>query len=189
MAPLFVPLKSVYSPAVATLVQGWLASMGEWQVQQSDHYRFEGVDLNSHAHKHVGHIRHLVAPALLAQLEEVARRTWGVVFAPAFHLEAHRFRTGDYAAPHTDAALTEVRTIIMFPSSKVRGGDLVFHGEGGTAFAPRANEGAVFICSQQSAHSVTPVQRGHRYSVCYRFGPLLPGESTRTAHPSVELRC
>lgn len=189
MTPLFVPLKTVYSPAVATLLQGWLGNMREWQAQQSDHYCFEGVDLNYHAHKHAGHIRHLVVPPLLARIEEVARKTWGIVFDSAFHLEAHRFRPGDYAAPHTDAALDEVRTIITFPSSAVRGGDLVFHGEGGAAVAPRANEGAVFICSRESAHSVTRVQRGYRYSVCYRFGALLDGESTRTARPSVGLRC
>lgn len=182
MRPLFVPLKRVYSPAVATLVQGWLEGLGEWQVQQSDHHRFEGVDLNCHAHKHAGHIRHLVAPALLAHLEEVTRETWGVVLGSAFRLEAHRFRPGDHAAPHTDAAPGEVRTVITFPSSEVRGGDLVFHGEGGATLLPRANEGAIFICSQESAHSVTRVQRGHRYSLCYRFE--LAGEPTRTARQS-----
>ena len=189
MTPLFVPLEHVYSPAVAASVQGWLAGMGEWQVQQSDDYCFEGVDLNCHAHKHVRHIRHLVAPALLARFEEAARKAWGVVFGSAFHLEAHRFCPGDYAAPHTDAALDEVRAIIMFPSPTVCGGDLVFHGEGGAALAPRANEGAVFMCSQERAHSVTRVQRGHRYSLCYRFGAVLAGEPTRTARPSGGLPC
>ena len=183
MPPLFVPLKSVFSPAVAASIQAWLADMREWQVQQSDQYRFEGVDLNCHAHKHTGHICHLVAPALLARLEDVARKAWGVVFSPAFHLEAHRFRPGDYAAPHTDAALDEVRTIVMFPSPEVRGGDLVFHSEGGTTLAPRANEGALFTCSRENAHSVTRVQRGHRYSVCYRFATLPAADPTGTARP------
>lgn len=181
--PLFVPLKRVYPPAVAMLVPGWLAGMREWRPQQSDQYCFEGVDLNCHAHKHVGHIQHLVAPALLARLEDVARKTWGVNFSPAFHIEARRFRVGDYAAPHSDAALREVRAIVMFPSSQVRGGDLVFHGEGGATLAPRTNEGVVFTCSQENAHSVTRVQRGHRYSICYRFGTLLAGEPTETARP------
>lgn len=188
MTPLFVPLKRVYSPAVAKLMRAWLAGLQEWQPQRSDQYCFEGVDLNCHAHKHTGHIRHLVAPALLARLEDVARETWGVIFNPAFHLEAHRFRPGDYAAPHTDAVLGEVRVIVMFPSSEVRGGDLVFHGEGGAALTPRANEGAIFICSQKSAHSVTRVQRGRRYSVCYRFGTLLADAPTGTARPSSALR-
>lgn len=189
MTPLFVPLKRVYSPAVAASVQGWLAGMEEWQGQQSDDYCFEGVDLNCHAHKHERFIRHLVTPALLARFEDVAREAWGVVFGAAFHLEAHRFRPGDYAAPHTDAALDEVRTIVMFPSPTIRGGDLVFHGEGGAALAPRANEGAVFMCSRKSAHSVTRVRLGHRYSVCYRFGAVLAGEPTRTVRPSGGLPC
>ena len=168
----FVPIGPVYSSTVAMSVRNWLASMQEWQVQQSDHYRFEGVDLNYHASKHVGDICHLVAPTLLGRLERIARSTWGVVFGPAFHLEAHRFRVGDYAAPHTDADLSEVRTVITFPSPNIQGGDLVFYGKGGSALAPKANEGAMFICSDESAHSVTQVQRGHRYSVCYRFEAL-----------------
>ena len=187
MTPPYVPLRRVYSPAVARLVQRWLEGLRGWQVQQSDHHCFEGMDLNFHAHEHSRYIRHLVTPALLAHLEAVARRTWGVAFAPAFHLEARRFRPGDYTAPHTDAALdemhTEMRTIVMFSSSAIRGGDLVFHGEGGTTLAPKTNTGAAFICSRESAHSVTRVRRGHRFSVCYRFGVLPAGESTRTARP------
>lgn len=181
VAPIFLPLKHVYSPAVATSVANWLAGMAEWQVQQSDLHLFEGVDLNCHAHKHADHICHLVAPALLARFEDVARETWGACLGPAFHLEAHRFRPGDYVAPHTDATLNELRVVIMFPSFDVQGGDLIFHGECGATLAPRANEGAIFICSKESAHSVTRVQRGYRYSVCYRFEP------TRTAHPSAGL--
>lgn len=67
----------------------------------------------------------------------------------------------------------------------------MFHGEGGAALAPRANEGAVFMCSQESAHSVTRMQRGAATPSATdlgRFWPASPHEPpARQADFTVEL--
>ena len=127
-----------------------------------------------------------VSPNLLSRLRRLLQSRLSVTLKPYTLIEAYRSFEHDHIGPHTDEGVNEVRVALHLNSgwTESNGGmlsllDRPARPRNRIDYCPLHNSATAFPTSTTSYHQVSPVKRGLRYTLLYRF-PI--GPPARRAH-------
>lgn len=178
-----VRMYPILEPVLAERALSWLRRTGAWARQEGAFFRHDTFALTPDVVP-TG-VEALVSPKTLGSLRAILQSRFATEVEPFAHIEAHRSSARDDIGLHTDADVSEIRLMLNLNArwASGQGGVLQLQDCPGhpcrrARYHPLHNSATAFRTAPDSYHRVSPVQRGERYTLLYRF-PILPENEER----------